>query len=127
MPAADFKINYEKVRHGYGLQIYNGQRNADGILTKYEGTWHMNKRHGSGFAMYADGSSYKGNFKNEQHDGQGVFKWVQGHEYRGAFKEGMMEGRGEFTHSSGRQQKGLFRRNYIVCGDCMINPLDDAA
>lgn len=38
-----------------------------------------------------------------------------------------MEGRGEFTHSSGRQQKGIFRRNYIVCGDCMINPLDDAA
>jgi hypothetical protein len=39
MPAADFKINFEKVRHGYGLQIYNGQRNTDGILTKYEGTW----------------------------------------------------------------------------------------
>lgn len=65
MPAADFQINYEKVRHGYGLQIYNGQRNNDGILTKYEGNWHMNKRHGNGFAMYADGSSYKGQFKNE--------------------------------------------------------------
>lgn len=38
-----------------------------------------------------------------------------------------MEGRGEFTHSSGRVQKGTFRRNYIICGDCMINPLEDAA
>ena len=37
MPAADLVTNYEKIRHGYGLQIYNGQRNADGILTKYEG------------------------------------------------------------------------------------------
>ena len=37
MPAADLATNYEKIRHGYGLQIYNGQRNADGILTKYEG------------------------------------------------------------------------------------------
>jgi hypothetical protein len=37
LPAADLATNYEKIRHGYGLQIYNGQRNADGILTKYEG------------------------------------------------------------------------------------------
>lgn len=126
LPAADFQINYEKIRHGYGLQIYNGQRNNDGILTKYEGNWSMNKRQGQGYAMYADGSSYKGQFKGELHDGQGTFKWVQGHEYKGQFKEGMMEGRGEFTHAQGRVQKGTFRRNYIIAGDCMLNPLEDA-
>jgi len=65
MPAPEFQINYEKVRHGFGLQIYNGQRNQDGILTKYEGQFFLNKRHGNGYAMYADGSSYKGAFKNE--------------------------------------------------------------
>ena len=60
LPAADLLANYEKIRHGYGLQIYNGQRNADGILTKYEGQWNMNVRNGNGFAIYQDGSSYKG-------------------------------------------------------------------
>jgi hypothetical protein len=49
---------YEKVRHGYGLQIYNGQRNSDGILTKYEGVWQNNKKHGNGFVIYSDGSTY---------------------------------------------------------------------
>ena len=48
LPAQDFQINYERIRHGYGLQIYNGQRNQEGVLTKYEGQWHMNQRHGSG-------------------------------------------------------------------------------
>ena len=24
LPQADFMINYEKVRHGYGLQLFNG-------------------------------------------------------------------------------------------------------
>ena len=33
------KENWTMIRHGYGLQIYHGQRNADGILTKYEGKW----------------------------------------------------------------------------------------
>ena len=36
----------------------------------------MNKRHGEGYAIYADGSSYKGDFKNEVQDGQGVYRWV---------------------------------------------------
>jgi len=38
-----------------------------------------------------------------------------------------MEGRGECTHSSGRIQKGSFRRNFLVIGECFINPLDDVA
>ena len=42
------------------------------------------------------------------------------------FRDGMMEGRGEFTHSSGRVQKGTFRRDYLIVGDCFINPLEDA-
>ena len=86
----------------------------------------MNKRHGEGFAIYADGSSYKGCFKNEVQDGQGIYRWVQGHEYRGMFRDGMMEGRGEFVHSSGRVQKGTFRRDHLMVGECFINPLEDA-
>ena len=93
LPQADFMINFEKVRHGYGLQIYNGQRNADGILTKFEGQWNNNQM-SNGLAVYADGSTYQGPFKNDLQDGEGVYKWIQGHEYQGNFKEGMMDGKG---------------------------------
>ena len=76
LPKADFHMNYEKLRHGYGLQIYNGQRNQEGVLTKYEGFWHFDKRNGKGFAVYTDGSTYKGDFKNDKHDGHGCYRWV---------------------------------------------------
>lgn len=52
------KKSYKMVRHGYGLQIFNGQRNEDGILTKYEGHWERDKKHGQGTAIYKDGSIY---------------------------------------------------------------------
>ena len=76
------------VRHGYGLQLYNGSRNADGILTKYEGNWDRNMKQGQGFAVYADGSTYKGKFKKDVKDGIGTFNWAQGHEYKGHFRDG---------------------------------------
>lgn len=46
LSASQLTEGYNRIRHGYGLQIYNGQRNSDGILTKYEGLWQMNKKHG---------------------------------------------------------------------------------
>ena len=64
------------VRHGYGLQLYNGSRNPDGILTKYEGNWDRNMKSGSGFAVYVDGSTYKGKFKKDVMDGIGTFNWT---------------------------------------------------
>lgn len=46
------------VRHGHGLQLYSGQRNEDGVMTKYEGAWLRNKKHGQGLAVFVDGSQY---------------------------------------------------------------------
>ena len=30
---------FEMVRNGHGLQLYSGQRNEDGVMSKYEGQW----------------------------------------------------------------------------------------
>lgn len=58
------------IRHGYGLQIFNGQRNSDGVLTKYEGFWEKDKRHGDeGEAVFQDGSRYNGSFKHNHFEG----------------------------------------------------------
>ena len=53
---------YRMVRHGFGLQIFNGNRNSDGILTKYEGSWALGFRSGLGCAVFTDGSTYEGEF-----------------------------------------------------------------
>ena len=83
---------FEMVRHGHGLQLFSGQKNDDGIITKYEGSWLKNKKHGQGSAVFTDGSSYKGKFNRDQMDGAGIYTWVQGHEYKGSFREGQMDG-----------------------------------
>ena len=80
------------IRHGYGLQIYHGQRNADGILTKYEGKWEKDQKHGHGVAVYKDGSIFTGNYKRDTFDGHGKFEWGYGHIYEGNFKDGLMDG-----------------------------------
>ena len=51
------------VRHGYGLQIYNGNPNANGVVTKYEGNWNHDMRDGKGVAVFADDSHYEGDFR----------------------------------------------------------------
>ena len=48
------------IRHGYGLQLFNGFRNDDGVITKYEGHWDKNRKQGQGSAVYTDGSTYTG-------------------------------------------------------------------
>ena len=103
---------FKTVRHGYGLQLFNGNRNEDGILTKYEGNWDRDMRQGEGFAVFSDGSTYKGKFKKNVIEGEGLFNWVFGHEYRGHFKDGLMDGPGKFKHANGNTElSGNFKRN----------------
>jgi len=81
-------------------------------MTKYEGKWDRNTRHGKGFAIFTDGSFYRGRFKRDIIDGQGRYKWAQGHEYEGQFKDGKMEGTGIFRHANGQQPlEGTFLRD----------------
>ena len=80
-------------------------------MTKYEGAWLRNKKHGQGLAVFTDGSQYSGKFCRDVIDGQGTYSWTQGHEYKGAFRDGQMDGQGEFTHANGHSLSGLFKRN----------------
>ena len=83
---------FQMVRHGHGLQLFSGKANGDGVVTKYEGAWARDKKHGQGTAIFADGSTYTGKFTRDMMDGEGCFKWAQGHEYRGSFRDGQMDG-----------------------------------
>ena len=66
---------YRMVRHGYGLQIYNGKKNKEGVISKYEGAWIKDLRHGAGNAVFSDGSTYEGEFASDNLNGTGKFKW----------------------------------------------------
>ena len=67
------------VRHGYGLQIYDGRKNANGVVTKYEGQWFRDQQSGHGVATFSDDSRYEGEFRANEIYGQGRFDWPQGH------------------------------------------------
>jgi hypothetical protein len=87
------------VRHGYGMQMYSGTRNDDGVMTKYEGFWERDKKHGdNGSAVYMDGSTYQGSFRKDHFEGHGKFQWAIGHSYEGAWKENQMDGHGHFIN-----------------------------
>ena len=60
---------FEMVRHGQGIQAFSADKNDDGVITRYEGAWTRNKKHGQGVAVYKDGSMYQGRFCRDQLDG----------------------------------------------------------
>lgn len=109
------------VRHGHGVQIYG--TNSEGILCKYEGMFHNNKRHGQANCVFPDGSVYFGGLKWEKKHGYGKFTWADGRSYEGNWKDDRMDGNGTFRHPSGYSLKGSFRSNYYIMGEILINPL----
>ena len=52
LPTEERLSQFLMVRHGQGLQLYSGQANEDGIVTKYEGQWARDKKHGQGTAVF---------------------------------------------------------------------------
>ena len=118
--------DWKLVRHGYGMNMFNGNRNEDGILTKYEGYWDKDKKHGDhATAVFQDGSTYTGSFKKDKFEGNGKYEWAQGHKYEGQWKESQMDGNGTFTNANGRVHTGVFKRNFFLNDKTFINPLDD--
>lgn len=54
------------------------------MLTKYEGRWDRDKKHGDNcLAVFKDGSTYNGSYKKDHFEGQGKFEWAVGHVYEG--------------------------------------------
>ena len=103
---------------------------------KYEGDWHMGKRHGYGREFYANGNlKYMGGFDNGKYEGAGILYLPKGERYEGGFSKGKMHGKngryffkngdvltinfengmrqgfGVLTHSSGAQHNTFFKNN----------------
>ena len=127
-PADDeAKKHHKLVRHGLGLQLFSGSKNEDGVMTRYEGGWDRDKKHGDNCkATFADGSVYVGSFKRDQMEGHGKYDWAIGHKYEGLWKESQMDGQGKFVNgSNGRQFTGAFKRNLYLQDKIFVNPLDE--
>ena len=66
----DSKKLVKLIRHGLGLQLYSGSKNEDGVMTRFEGGWDRDKKHGDKCkATFSDGSVYTGSFKRDHMDG----------------------------------------------------------
>jgi 1-phosphatidylinositol-4-phosphate 5-kinase len=72
----------------------------------YKGNWILNKKHGFGRKMYANGDIYEGSWKWDLPEGQGRYAWSNGNEYYGSWKHGMMNGRGMLMWSCGDKYDG---------------------
>lgn len=60
---------------------------------KFEGSWHMGKRHGQGTEYYKDGKKkYEGSFSNSLYNGKGTLFLKNGDKYIGGFYQGKMHG-----------------------------------
>jgi hypothetical protein len=60
---------------------------------KFEGNWHIGKRHGQGVEYYRDGKKkYEGMFANSQYNGKGILYLKNGDKYLGGFYQGKMHG-----------------------------------
>jgi hypothetical protein len=60
---------------------------------RFEGNWHMGKRHGKGKEYFADGKlKYEGEFANSVYSGRGTLFFKNGERYAGGFYKGKMHG-----------------------------------
>ena len=70
---------------------------------KFEGNWHIGKRHGEGSEFYKDGrKKYEGSFSNGVYNGKGTLFLKNGDKYTGGFYNGKMHGMdGVYTYRNG--------------------------
>lgn len=82
---------------GYGVSV--NSRTSE----KYDGQWHMGKRHGQGKEYYKDGKiKYEGQFANSLYNGQGTFYFKNGDKYQGGFYTGKLHGsKSTYTYKNG--------------------------
>jgi hypothetical protein len=82
---------------GFGVAINSK------TFEKFEGNWHMGKRHGEGAEFYKDGrKKYIGDFFNGVYNGKGTIYLKNGDRYTGGFYNGKMHGEdGVYTYRNG--------------------------
>ena len=63
---------------------------------KFVGMFKLDKKHGFGIEVHADGTRYEGNFKEGKRDGIGKLTWLTKQVYDGEWDDNKMEGNGAF-------------------------------
>lgn len=102
----------------------NGTAINSKTFEKYEGEWHMGKRHGYGREFFAEGKiKYIGGFDSGKYHGIGILYLSNGERYEGGFVNGKMHGKnGRYIFKNGdvltinfeqgmRQGFGILTRN----------------
>ncbi|KAF5842183.1 putative phosphatidylinositol monophosphate kinase [Dunaliella salina] len=82
---------------------------STGTISRYQGSWVADKRHGLGKQIYAKGDIYEGLWKQDLQDGPGRYMFTSGDEYDGEWREGLMSGQGTFVWSGGERYDGHWK------------------
>jgi len=91
----------ENMRHGFGKYVL-----PDG--SEYTGDWREGEMHGRGVLTWSDGSVYDGEWKDGKRHGQGLLRVSDGFVYDGMWVNGAMDGRGSAIYPGGQRYEGLF-------------------
>lgn len=118
----------EEIRHGHGKFTYpsgdryegqwvDGKAQGHGVfvsrLSRYEGNWDADLKHGDGTETFDDKSVYTGQFKQGYRHGRGVLTWTDGSSYDGGWANNNMDGHGIFTWRNGHTYTGRWHDNYM--------------
>ena len=98
-------------RHGVGKFVWNKLSNNS--MEFYKGNWVEDKREGSGFYQYSDGSTYEGEWVNGVREGFGLFQYTDGSFYEGNFRNDKRWGHGTFHSAAGVKYSGQWVRGAI--------------
>jgi len=68
----------------------------------------MDKMHGRGVYIWAEGARYEGEYKEDKKNGRGVQTWPSGARYEGEYVDSMQTGYGLMTWADGRRYEGYW-------------------
>lgn len=73
-----------------------------------QGEYKLDKMHGRGVYVWAEGARYEGEYKEDKKNGRGVQTWPSGARYEGEYVDSMQTGYGLMTWADGRRYEGYW-------------------
>jgi hypothetical protein len=77
-------------------------------IASYSGNWSHGSRHGSGTAIYTDGSHFRGMWSHGNRCGEGVEQRPDGSYYSGGWKGCVYHGYGSLRTADGHKRHGFW-------------------
>jgi hypothetical protein len=120
-----YKGEWERGRmHGTGVYYYFQEKDpraasrrkqqdssTDDLVSRYEGEFRENVRHGDGKYVLPNGAVYEGEWREDLMSGRGTFRWPDGSVYIGSWKDGKRNGSGILQASDGFTYDGNWVQN----------------